>query len=74
MIVCVCRNVSDRAVAGAVEGGARDLEGVAQVTGAGTACGCCHEAIEGMLAVAGPCSSPPCAGCPRAAEQQSRVA
>jgi bacterioferritin-associated ferredoxin len=64
----MCRNVSDRAIAAAVDGGARDLADVAHATGgAGSACGCCTETIEAMLPRNEPCSGKPCAGCPRAA-------
>jgi bacterioferritin-associated ferredoxin len=66
VIVCVCRNVSDRAIAASVEAGAQDLAGVARVTGAGSSCGCCVETIAAMLERAAPCKSPPCAGCTRA--------
>ncbi len=68
MIVCVCRNVSDRAVAAAAERGAKDVQDVARATGAGTSCGCCHESIEAVLTQGqdAPCRSAPCAGCPRA--------
>jgi bacterioferritin-associated ferredoxin len=66
VIVCLCRNVSDRAVARAIQGGARTVAEVAGATGAGTSCGGCHGTIEAMLARGVPCSSPPCAGCPRA--------
>ena len=65
MIVCSCRAVSERTL--------RDLAGrglsppeVLRVTGAGSACGCCAEALAATLAAA-PCRDVPCADCPRAA-------
>jgi len=69
MIVCVCQNVSDRAIAAAAEKGAKDVGDVTRATGAGTSCGCCHETIAEMLGQEqwAPCKSTPCAGCPRAA-------
>ncbi len=66
MIVCICHRVSDGAVAGAVDSGARNLEEIAHATGAGTACGCCVEAVEALVRERAPCASPPCPGCPRA--------
>lgn len=69
MIVCVCKFVSDRAVRAAREAGARTQAAVAAVTGAGTSCGGCREAIEGILAE--PCKAEPCAGCPNAAASEA---
>jgi bacterioferritin-associated ferredoxin len=66
MIVCVCRGVSDRAIRAALDSGANGPDAIAGATGAGTDCGCCRDTIEAMVARAAPCSSPPCAGCPRA--------
>ncbi len=76
MIVCVCQNVSDRAIAEAAQGGAKDLHEVARATGAGTSCGCCHQTIEAVLSNGqyGPCKSTPCEGCPRAASPSQREA
>jgi bacterioferritin-associated ferredoxin len=68
VIVCLCRRVSDRTIAAAIEAGARTLKEISLATGAGTGCGCCLGDIEARLeAVGAPrCSSTPCAGCPRA--------
>jgi bacterioferritin-associated ferredoxin len=66
MIVCVCKGISDRAVAAAIEGGAVGADAVALATGAGTDCGCCREAIEALAARKSPCCATPCPGCPRA--------
>jgi bacterioferritin-associated ferredoxin len=76
MIVCVCQNVNDRAIAAAAESGAKDVHDVARATGAGTLCGCCHETIAEVLGREKwtPCKSTPCAGCPRAASAGSREA
>jgi bacterioferritin-associated ferredoxin len=67
VIICVCRGVSDRAVAAAIEAGADGAEAVAAATGAGTDCGCCRDAIEALMSRRSPCRSTPCPGCPRAA-------
>jgi bacterioferritin-associated ferredoxin len=66
MIVCICKSISDRAVRAAREAGARTLEAVAALTGAGTDCGCCHGEIRETLA--DPCDkAAPCSGCPNRA-------
>jgi bacterioferritin-associated ferredoxin len=68
MIVCVCQRVSDRAIDAAIQAGARDLTSLSRTTGAGTDCGCCRDELAARAAAAhrsGPCSSPPCPGCPR---------
>jgi bacterioferritin-associated ferredoxin len=67
VIVCVCRRVSEGAIAAAVERGAASLDEIAAATGAGTDCGCCHEEIEKLAAPGSPCSATPCPGCPRSA-------
>jgi bacterioferritin-associated ferredoxin len=67
MIVCMCRNVSDRTVERAIEGGARSVTAVAGATGAGTSCGCCHGTIEVMLARRAACGGGGCEACPRRA-------
>jgi bacterioferritin-associated ferredoxin len=74
MIVCLCEAVSDRAIRAAREAGAQTLEAVAETTGAGSGCGCCHGAIAKVLAEAArpsPCRAVPCAGCPRSAANES---
>jgi bacterioferritin-associated ferredoxin len=75
MIVCVCRRVSDRAVDAAIAAGARDLEAIGRVTGAGTECGCCREelAVRATHRDA-PCAPTPCPGCPRRAGPRSSSA
>lgn len=52
MIVCVCKGVSDRAVAGAIADGASSVEEVSRCTGAGTGCGQCREAIQSAVDMA----------------------
>jgi len=74
VIVCVCRNVSEHEVAASIDAGAKDVATVASHTGAASSCGCCTETIEEMIARAGPCSSTPCAGCPRALSAARRNA
>jgi bacterioferritin-associated ferredoxin len=74
VIVCVCRNVSERAVAGAVQAGARTVAEISRATGAGTSCGGCRGTIEAMIAGLAPCRSEPCAGCPRAAPPRREAA
>jgi bacterioferritin-associated ferredoxin len=50
VIVCVCRGVSDREVATAVDRGARSVEDVTRrCDGAGTDCGSCRSLIEEQL-------------------------
>ena len=66
MIVCLCRNLSDVAIRAQLESGARTANDVARATGAGTDCGCCRERVEEIVRGQGPCSWPPCPGCPNA--------
>lgn len=56
MIVCICKSVSDREIARAIDGGACSLEDVARCTGAGLGCGTCHESIR-QVVHAGACAS-----------------
>ena len=66
MIACVCHAVSDRTIRAAAAGGAT-AEDIARATGAGSACGCCADFIEHVVAEETGCHSPgdPCPGCPR---------
>lgn len=50
MFVCHCEVVSDRVICEAVAAGARDIETVTALCGAGGVCGGCHPAIEELLA------------------------
>jgi bacterioferritin-associated ferredoxin len=74
VIVCLCRNLSDAAIRAQLDAGARTADDVARATGAGTDCGCCRAAVEDLVRARGPCSVPPCAGCPRAANVPRRDA
>jgi bacterioferritin-associated ferredoxin len=49
MIVCHCRVVSDRAVAQAVEAGARSVSSVCRETGAGRDCGACVFSLKRLV-------------------------
>jgi bacterioferritin-associated ferredoxin len=51
VIVCLCRDVSDGKLREAVRSGG-SVEEVLRVTGAGTDCGCCVEALERIAAAA----------------------
>ena len=61
MILCLCRGVTDREVAEAVERGASTVAEVRRACGAGTECGTCLVDIREHLDTAGPRT------CPRAA-------
>lgn len=50
MVVCHCREVTDRCIAVAIEGGARDPAALARRCGAGGACGGCLPALRELLA------------------------
>ena len=63
MIVCLCRGVSDRSVRLAVVQGARSLDEVTAVCGAGAGCGGCHEAIDEIVAQSGGGPGPEVARC-----------
>ena len=49
MIVCHCRVVSDRAVVGAVQQGARSVAAVCRSTGAGQDCGACVFSLKRLV-------------------------
>ena len=49
MIFCHCAVVSDRAVATAVEAGARTVAQVCRATGAGRECGSCVFAVKALI-------------------------
>jgi bacterioferritin-associated ferredoxin len=50
MIVCLCRGVSDRVVRLSVVQGARTVDDVGDMCGAGHGCGSCHETIADIVA------------------------
>lgn len=49
MIVCLCKNVSCRAVDASIEDGAYTVEDLGRACGAGTDCGGCHGELEERL-------------------------
>ncbi len=49
MIVCLCKNVSSRAIEGCIDEGATTVAEVGRGCGAGTDCGGCHCEIEELL-------------------------
>lgn len=49
MYVCICKAVSQRVVAEAIEDGARTVDAVSACTGAGTDCGSCRRSIAREL-------------------------
>lgn len=61
MVLCLCRGVTDREVAEAVQRGASTVAEVRRACGAGMECGTCLADIREHLATTGPRS------CPRAA-------
>jgi len=65
VIVCSCRAVSDRTLRDLAARGLPASE-VLRLSGAGSGCGCCAEAVAGAIAAAVPCRDTPCADCPRA--------
>lgn len=68
MVVCICRVVSDRTIEAAIAGGAKTFEEVAAATRAGSDCGCCRDAIRGMVESATSCGNG-CPDCPRRASK-----
>jgi bacterioferritin-associated ferredoxin len=57
VIVCMCKNVNERAIRTAIENGACTVRAVGAATGAGTGCGCCRGAIAGLVALHAPGAS-----------------
>ena len=56
MYACICAAVTDAAVADAIREGARTEEDLGRVTGAGVACGSCHDHLCDMIqTVTGDC-------------------
>jgi bacterioferritin-associated ferredoxin len=51
MILCICRNVSDRVVLRTIRDGASSLEEVEAACGAGGDCGACHRRIDQLVSV-----------------------
>ncbi|MCA9606275.1 MAG: (2Fe-2S)-binding protein [Myxococcales bacterium] len=49
MLVCHCHRVNDRTIRDACRSGARTTDEVGEACGAGTGCGGCKPAIEGLI-------------------------
>jgi bacterioferritin-associated ferredoxin len=49
MIVCVCKAVSERSVRQCIESGASSFEELQIELGVATCCGCCEDAVRGIL-------------------------
>ncbi|MFZ4519576.1 MAG: (2Fe-2S)-binding protein [Microthrixaceae bacterium] len=56
-IACSCHGVRDRTVEDAIAAGARSVDHVMDLCGAGTNCGGCVPTIESLLEAAGACES-----------------
>lgn len=52
MYVCVCAAVTDTELRSCIRAGARTVDDVGDVCGAGTGCGSCHDRIDVFLAAA----------------------
>lgn len=63
MIICVCRNVSDREIARLAVSGCADFPALQAMTGVSTACGVCREFAEDAFREA---QGAACGGCPGA--------
>ena len=55
MIVCICRGVTERHVEALVASGARTVEQVEQLCGAGGDCGACRAEVERIVEVSSVC-------------------
>jgi len=55
MYVCICRAVTDRDVAKAIDAGAETVQEVTRACRAGGDCGACRGQIEEMIAERAPC-------------------
>jgi bacterioferritin-associated ferredoxin len=49
MVVCLCKNVSNRTIDTVIEDGATTIEEIGRACGAGTDCGGCHCDLEERL-------------------------
>ncbi|WP_434387699.1 (2Fe-2S)-binding protein [Melittangium boletus] len=49
MIVCLCHAVSDRIIRARIAEGARTVEKLGEVCGAGTGCGGCHDQMTQLI-------------------------
>ncbi|MCI8668112.1 MAG: (2Fe-2S)-binding protein [Lachnospiraceae bacterium] len=48
-VVCTCLNITNGMIKEAVENGAKTLEEVQELTGAGTVCGVCLDDIQHLI-------------------------
>jgi bacterioferritin-associated ferredoxin len=53
MIVCLCRGVPEQTIQRVIASGARTVDDVSRVCGAGTDCGACSRALAEMVREAG---------------------
>lgn len=49
MYICICKAVSDRTIKGIIQSGARSVDDVGRVCGAGTHCGGCRHAVQELI-------------------------
>jgi len=49
MLICHCNGISDRAIRGAIRGGAQTPADVARRCGAGSGCGGCLDAVRELI-------------------------
>jgi NAD(P)H-nitrite reductase large subunit len=49
VLICHCRRVNDGVARAAIEAGATDLDGLAELCRAGSGCGGCHPVLEELL-------------------------
>jgi len=54
MYVCICNDVTDRAIQQAIANGCRSLDELTRHTGCGTTCGCCLPLAADLLAESQP--------------------
>jgi len=53
MIVCLCRGVPEQTIQRVIASGARTVDDVSRVCGAGTDCGACYRVLAEMVREAG---------------------
>jgi bacterioferritin-associated ferredoxin len=53
MIVCLCRGVPEQTIQRVIASGARTVDDVSRVCGAGTDCGACYRALVEMVQESG---------------------
>jgi bacterioferritin-associated ferredoxin len=65
MFVCLCHVTTDSEIRRAIERGARTVDDIGDVCGAGTGCGACRSQIHDLLEAAGRRCERACSDCPR---------